>query len=102
MNDARLTELTDMHERGTIKRGHIDEMLAELRRLHAENEALRADALRYRWLKANRVSDAEPDVMIPMYRVLHFSWYSPSFDQGVPQQPVSLDAAIAKATGETK
>ena len=37
MNDKRLTELTEMHERGTIKRGHIDEMLAELRRLHWEN-----------------------------------------------------------------
>jgi hypothetical protein len=38
MNDKRLTKLTEMHERGTIKRGHIDEMLAELRRQEGEIE----------------------------------------------------------------
>lgn len=31
-------KLNAMHERGTINRGHIDKMLAELRRLHAEVE----------------------------------------------------------------
>ena len=32
----RIADLEAMHERGTIRRGHIDEMLSELRRLHAE------------------------------------------------------------------
>lgn len=30
-----------------------DECASELRRLHAENEALRSDAERYRWLRDN-------------------------------------------------
>ena len=36
----RLAELEAMHERGTIRRGHIDEMLTELRRLHEVNQEL--------------------------------------------------------------
>ncbi len=40
MNDKRLTELTNMHERGTVRRGHIDEMLAELLRLGHNNTVL--------------------------------------------------------------
>lgn len=36
----RLAELEAMHERGTIRRGHIDEMLTELRRLYALNKEL--------------------------------------------------------------
>ena len=40
MNYKRLTELTEMHERGTVRRGHIDEMLAELRRLAHNNTVL--------------------------------------------------------------
>ena len=36
----RLAELEAMHERGTIRRGHIDEMLTELRRLYALNQEL--------------------------------------------------------------
>ena len=36
----RLADLEAMHERGTIRRGHIDEMLAELRRLDALNAEL--------------------------------------------------------------
>ena len=36
----RIGDLEGMHERGTIKRGHIDEMLSELRRLHALNAEL--------------------------------------------------------------
>ena len=36
----RLAELKAMHERGTIRRGHIDEMLTELRRLYALNQKL--------------------------------------------------------------
>ena len=36
----RLADLEAMHERGTIRRGHIDEMLTELRRLYALNQEL--------------------------------------------------------------
>ena len=36
----RLAELEAMHERGTIRRGHIDEMLTELRRMYALNQEL--------------------------------------------------------------
>ena len=36
MTEQRIAELEAMHERGTIRRGHIDEMLVELRRLHEE------------------------------------------------------------------
>ena len=36
----RLADLESMHERGTIRRGHIDEMMSELRRLHALNQEL--------------------------------------------------------------
>ena len=38
---SRIDELGAMHERGTIRRGHIEEMLAGLRRLHEENANLR-------------------------------------------------------------
>jgi hypothetical protein len=38
--ELRLAELEAMHERGTIRRGHIDEMLTELRRLYALNQEL--------------------------------------------------------------
>jgi hypothetical protein len=36
---------------------------AELRRLHAENEALRADAERYRWLRDQTTDDGIAIVM---------------------------------------
>ena len=36
----RVAELEAMHERGTIRRGHIDEMLTELRRMYALNQEL--------------------------------------------------------------
>lgn len=36
----RLDDLEAMHERGTIKRGHIEEMLKKQRRLHEANQAM--------------------------------------------------------------
>lgn len=42
----------------------MDEAAAELRRLHAENEALRADADRYRWLRDEGFAFADVDLGI--------------------------------------
>lgn len=48
----------------------VNTSAAELRRLHAENEALRADAERYRWLRnfqsrrgAARIVNSAPHIM---------------------------------------
>jgi len=76
MNDKRLTDLTEMHERGTVRRGHIDEMLAELRRLYAINAEM-LGALQILFERANRNS----------------------IDPFALQQAVD---AITKATGEAK
>jgi hypothetical protein len=43
--------LADVIDNDPTSAAHHDEAAAELRRLHAEVEALRADAERYRWLR---------------------------------------------------
>lgn len=75
---------------------------AELRRLHAENEALRADAERYRWLRDNHVGDAEVGAYgVVMSRSVSFAWHSPSWEAGQRMTPVTLDAAIDEARSKT-
>ena len=80
----RLADLESMHERGTIRRGHIDEMLSELRRLHALNQELLI-----------RLKEA---------RELVNDWgESASYDDqvryGLSADLSMLDATIAKAQG---
>lgn len=69
-----------------------DVAAAELRRLHAENEALRKDAQRYRWLRALDAGG------IQVYYVPvdpHLSIFGDELD-------AAIDAAIDAAKGESK
>jgi hypothetical protein len=52
----RLADALDVCEISATKMARA---AAELRRLHAENEALRADAERYRWLRGNARATSE-------------------------------------------
>lgn len=50
----RLAQALDLRVEGVVQTGFmtaLSQAAAELRRLQAENDALRADAERYRWLR---------------------------------------------------
>ena len=55
--------LADALERMSLSTKWDKQAAAELRRLHAENAALRADAERYRWLRDQREDDGIAVVM---------------------------------------
>lgn len=98
----RVADLEAMHERGTLKRGHIDEMLSELRRLYAENESLRADAERYRWLRETRFIWSDFSYISGVHPTtvgIEFRWFAT--DSKKPTRD-DLDKAItaAKRGGE--
>ena len=64
----------------------------------AEIAKLREDAERYRWLRDNCVDDVEPENYgVVLNRNLFFIWPSPSWKDGIKQQPVALEAAIDSA-----
>lgn len=74
MSEAlRLADLIERYNSGVHSQSIIEDYTkasAELRRLHAENEALRADAERYRWLRnfpsrrgAARIVNNAPHIM---------------------------------------
>ena len=71
----------------------------EIDRLRAELAELRADAERYRWLRDNRVGTVAPEEIVTTHMELTFTWYSPTWENGERQDPVSLDAAIDRARG---
>ena len=64
---------------------------AELRRLHEENESLRADAERYRWLRKTRYRDKYPNSEFDFAMHLEFTvsgvWSN-------NRDPAVLDACI--------
>lgn len=92
----RLAELIDDHAPIDFD-GHLAQAAAELRRLHAENEALRKDAERYRWLRETRfiwgdfrhISGVNPTAV-----GLEFGWFPT--DAAKPAR-ADLDAAIDAA-----
>lgn len=54
------------------------------------------DAQRYRYLRDHCVQDVEPEGLLITHKQIVFQWYSPTWDRGQKQLPVSLDEAIDK------